>query len=266
METVRAVKERSKQKRQGAIIAELRASPAIRIVELALEHDVSTETIRRDLDELSAAGLINRTYGGATGAPTNAEPLFDDRYRANTAQRMELARAAVPLIKNGDTLMIDAGSTTVFVAKRLAAELNDLTVITTGFGVASALATNPTIRVRMCPGEYDPGEGGVRGPDTISYLERFNVSHAVIGASRLDTEGPSDFNSASVWIKRTMFKQAAESILVLDSSKFEQKAFEHICPLDKLNHLVTDTAPPAKLAKALSQNDVAVHLPEKKNS
>ena len=176
METVRAVKERSKQKRQGAIIAELRASPAIRIVELALEHDVSTETIRRDLDELSAAGLINRTYGGATGAPTTAEPMFDDRYRANTAQRMELARAAVPLIKNGDTLMIDAGSTTVFVAKRLAAELNDLTVITTGFGVASALATNPTIRVRMCPGEYDPGEGGVRGPDTISYLERFNVS------------------------------------------------------------------------------------------
>ena len=179
---------------------------------------------------------------------------------------MELARAAVPLIKNGDTLMIDAGSTTVFVAKRLAAELNDLTVITTGFGVASALATNPTIRVRMCPGEYDPGEGGVRGPDTISYLERFNVSHAIIGASRLDAEGPSDFNSASVWIKRTMFKQAASSILVLDSSKFEQKAFEHICPLDKLNHLVTDTAPPAKLAKALAQNGVAVHLPEKKNA
>ena len=266
METVRAVKERRKQKRQGAIIAELRASPAIRIVELALEHDVSTETIRRDLDELSAAGLINRTYGGATGAPATAEPLYDDRYRANTAQRMELARAAVPLIRNGDTLMIDAGSTTVFVAKRLAAELNDLTVITTGFGVASALATNPGIRVRMCPGEYDPGEGGVRGPDTISYLERFNVSHAIIGASRLDADGPSDFNSASVWIKRTMFKQAASSILVLDSSKFEQKAFEHICPLDKLNHLVTDAAPPAKLAKALAQSNVAVHLPEKKNA
>ena len=266
VETVTAIKVRSKQKRQGAIIAELRASPAIRIVELALEHDVSTETIRRDLDEMSAAGLINRTYGGATGTPANAEPLFDERYRANAAQGMELARAAVPLIRNGDTLMIDAGSTTVFVAKRLAAELNDLTVITTGFGVASALATNPGIRVRMCPGEYDPGEGGVRGPDTISYLERFNVSHAIIGASRLDADGPSDFNSASVWIKRTMFKQAANSILVLDSSKFGQKAFEHICPLDKLNHLVTDTAPPATLAKVLSQNNVAVHLPEKKNT
>jgi DeoR/GlpR family transcriptional regulator of sugar metabolism len=266
METVRAVKARSKQKRQGAIIAELRASPAIRIVELALEHDVSTETIRRDLDELSAAGLINRTYGGATGAPATVEPLYDDRYRANTPQRMELARAAVPLIRNGDTLMIDAGSTTVFVAKRLAAELNDLTVITTGFGVASALATNPGMKVRMCPGEYDPGDGGVHGPDTISYLERFNVSHALVGASRLDADGPSDFNSASVWIKRAMFKQAADSILVLDSSKFEQKAFEHICPLDKLNHLVTDAAPPAKLAKALSQSNVAVHLPGKKSS
>lgn len=263
---VRAVRERSKQKRQDAIIAELRASPAIRIVELAHEHDVSTETIRRDLDELSAAGLINRTYGGATGAAATAEPLYDERYRANTAQRMALARAAVLLVKTGDTLMIDAGSTTVFVAKRLAAELNDLTVITTGFGVAAALASNPTIRVRMCPGEYDAGEGGVRGPDTISYLERFNVAHAIIGASRLDNEGPSDFNSASVWIKRTMFKQAADSILVLDSSKFGQKALEHICPLDKLNHLVTDAAPPSKLAKALAQNRVAVHLPGKKNS
>jgi len=63
-----------------------------------------------------------------------------------------------------------------------------------------------------------------------------------------------------------MFKQAKSSILALDSSKFEQKAFEHICPLDKLHHLVTDTAPPTKLAKALAQNNVAVHLPEKKNS
>ena len=120
---------------------------------------------------------------------------IDDRYRANTAQRMELAKAVVPLIKNGDRLMIDAGSTTVFAA-----------------------------------------------------------------------EGSSDFNSAAEWIKRTMFKQAADSILVVDSSKFEQKAFEHICPLDKLDHLVIDRAPPAKLAKALPQNNVAVHLPEKKNS
>lgn len=259
---VKAIKERSKQKRQGAIIAELRASPAIRIGELALEHDVSTETIRRDLDELSAAGLINRTYGGATGTPVSAEPLYDDRYRANIPQRVELAKAAVPLIKNGDTLMIDAGSTTVFVAKRLAAELSNLTVITTGFGVASALATNPTIRVRMCPGEFDPGDGGVHGHDTISYLERFNVSHAIIGASRLDKDGPSDFNSASVWIKRTMFKQAANSILVMDSSKFDQKAFEHVCSLDQLSHLVTDTAPPATLAKSLEQSGVAVHFPK----
>jgi hypothetical protein len=66
---------------------------------------------------------------------------------------------------------------------------------------------------------------GVHGHDTISYLERFNVSHAIVGASRLDQDGPSDFNSASVWIKRTMFKQAANAILVMDSNKFDQKAF-----------------------------------------
>ena len=97
-------------------------------------------------------------------------------------------------------------------------------MVTTSFGVASALATNPTIRIRVCPGEYDPRDGGVTGPDTINYLGQFSVAHAVIGASRLDADGPSDFNSGSVWIKRTMIKQAEQAILVLDHDKLDKTA------------------------------------------
>jgi DeoR family transcriptional regulator, glycerol-3-phosphate regulon repressor len=256
----KAAKQQNKRKRQDAIVAELRASPAIRIVELAVEHDVSTETIRRDLDEMSAAGLVSRTYGGAVSAALPQEPLFDERFRANAAQHMALSKAVVPLINNGDTLMVDAGSTTISVAKRLASERNGLTVITTSFGVASAFASNSTIRVRMCPGEFDSGEGGVRGPDTLGYLERFHVSHAIIGASRLDGDGPSDFNSASVWIKRAMIRQAAATILVVDSNKFEQKALEHICSLDKIRCLATDIMPPPDLEKALKRHGVRICL------
>lgn len=256
----KAAKQQNKRKRQDAIVAELRASPAIRIVELAAEHDVSTETIRRDLDEMSAAGLISRTYGGAIGATLPQEPVFDERLRANMAQHIALAKAVLPLIANGDTLMVDAGSTTISVAKRLAAERSGLTVITTSFGVATAFASNPTIRVRICPGEFDSSEGGVRGPDTLSYLERFNVSFAIIGASRLDGDGPSDFNSASVWIKRAMIRQAAASILVVDSNKFDQKALEHICLPDKINYLATDMMPPPNLEKALKRHGVRICL------
>lgn len=251
---------RPKNRRQDAILAELRASPAIRIVDLASAHGVSTETIRRDLDELSAAGLISRTYGGATGAPLASEPLLDERYHSNQAQRIALAKGAAPLIRDGDTLMIDAGATTIYVARRLAAERNHLTVVTTSFGVASALAANPTFRIRVCPGEYDPRDGGVGGPDAINYLAQFHVAHAVIGSSRLDADGPSDSNPTSVWIKRSMIKQANQTILVLDHEKIGEVAFERVCPLGDIDHLVTNGQLPEVVSKALIIAKVTVHL------
>lgn len=252
---------RSKNQRHEAILAELRASPALRIVDLAATHDVSTETIRRDLDELSRAGLISRTYGGATGATLPPEPLLDERYHTNQKQRMMLAKGVPSLIRDGDSLMIDAGATTIYVARRLAAERNNLTIVTTGFGVASALAANPTFRIRMCPGEYDPRDGGVGGPDAIGYLAQFNVAHAIIGSSRLDAEGPSDFNQASVWIKRSMIKQAKQTILVLDHRKMGETAFGRICALDEIDHLITDQPVPGALAQVLANAHVQVHLP-----
>jgi DeoR family transcriptional regulator, glycerol-3-phosphate regulon repressor len=255
------VKTKAKTVRHEAILAELRASPAVRIVEMAQAHDVSTETIRRDLDELSAAGLINRTYGGATVAPMSQEPLLDERYRTNQEQRQLLARAVTPLIRNGDTLMIDAGATTIHVARRLAAEFNDLTVVTTSFGVAAALATNPTNRIRMCPGEYDPRDGGVGGPDTLAYLSQFRVLHCLLGASRLNADGPSDVNSGSVAVKRAMIRQAEQTTFVLDHEKLDMAAFERICPLSSLSHLVTDQPPSDALLKALHTANVRLHLP-----
>jgi DeoR/GlpR family transcriptional regulator of sugar metabolism len=249
-----------KADRQRAILAELRASPAIRISMLAESFSVSTETIRRDLDEMSGQGLISRTYGGAAGPPISLEPSLDDRYRTLVDQRSRIARVAGSLVQNGDTLMIDAGATTIYVARRLAAELRDLTVVTTSFGVASSLVSNPTIRVIVCPGEFDPRDGGVAGPDTLAYLKRFNPSWAIIGASRLDAEGPSDVNSTSAWIKRVMIEQAEVVMLVADQSKFERAAFERVCPLASLDHLVTDSEPPAQLAKALAKANVEVHV------
>lgn len=252
-------KTKTKAQRQEAILAELRATPAIRISQLAAIHSVSTETIRRDLDEMSASGLLSRTYGGATGVPL-PEPLLDDRYRTNQDQRAAVARGVLPLIEDGQTLMIDAGATTIFVARRLAAERKGLNVLTNSFGVASALASNPTMRIRVCPGEYHPRDGGVSGADTLSYLGQFRVHHTIIGASRLDASGPSDFNPDAVWIKRSMMKQADETILVLTHEKLDKWAFERVCPLRDIRHVVTDEKPQDDLAKALKRAGVALHV------
>src|SRR5690606_30539431 len=169
----------SKPARQEKILARLRATPAIRINELAAAFGVSTETVRRDLDEMSEAGLISRTYGGATGTLLPAEAPLSDRYGLNEPERQATANAVVPLVDDGDSLMIDAGATTISVARRLAADRNDLSVVTNSVGVTAALATNPTIRIRLCPGDYDRNDGGVCGPDTVQYLDQFHVRYCI---------------------------------------------------------------------------------------
>ncbi len=250
----------SKPERQQAILAQLRATPAIRINELAASFAVSTETIRRDLDEMSSAGLISRTYGGATGTLQLSEPPLSDRYGINESERNAMASAVAALVEDGDSLMIDSGSTTIFVARRLAADRNGLTVVTNSIGVTSALASNPTIRVRLCPGDYDRNDGGVSGPDTVQYLGQFHVRHCIVSASRLDTSGPSDLNPATVWVKRKMIESAENSILVLDHTKFGGAAFERICPLDEIDWLVTDRPPPDGLNPAIIAAGIRVEI------
>lgn len=250
----------SKPERHHAILAQLRATPAIRINELAASFAVSTETIRRDLDEMSSAGLISRTYGGATGTLQLSEPPLSDRYGINEAERNAMAMAVAALVADGDSLMIDSGSTTIFVARRLAADRNDLTVVTNSIGVTTALATNPTIRVRLCPGDYDRNDGGVSGPDTVQYLGQFHVRHCIISASRLDASGPSDLNPATVWVKRKMIENAENSILVLDHTKLGGAAFERICPLEDIDWLVTDRSPPEALGPVIEAAGIRVEI------
>lgn len=256
----RKSKALAKLDRQQAILAEVRASPAVRIAKLAQRFCVSTETIRRDLDEMSRRGLLSRTYGGAAGPPLALEPSLDDRYRTMVDQRTLVAKAASQLVSDNDLLMIDAGSTTIYVARQLSADLRGLTVVTTSFGVASALVANPSIRVLVCPGEFDPRDGGVCGPDTLAYLRRFNVAKAIIGASAVDAAGPSDANSTSAWIKRVMIERADKVILAVDQTKFDQRAFEIVCGLESLDYVATDAAPPAGLSRALGEAGVEVKV------
>jgi DeoR/GlpR family transcriptional regulator of sugar metabolism len=249
-----------KVERQERILGELRAAPAIRISGLAQEFGVSTETIRRDLGELSQRGMLSRTYGGAAARPFGAEPALSERYKEYVAERERIGALAARAIKPGQVLMIDCGSTNVHFARRLSAELRDLTVITNSFGVATVLATNPTIRVIMCPGKYNGREGSVFGADAESFLQRFNANIAVIGASGLTSEGPNDVNPEAATIKRAMIARAETNILLIDHSKFNVLTLETVCSLAEIGLIVTDCAPEGALARALKRADVAVEI------
>lgn len=251
----------SKQERQERIVAELHISPTIRASEIAAKLGVHTETVRRDLKHLDRNGLLNRTYGGAAVAPLAFEPSLAERDRILVAERRAIGACAAGLVEASDVLMIDAGSTTIHCARQLAARGQDLTVITNSYGVAAVLARIASVRVLVCPGEYDAKQGGVSGADTIAYLSRFHANKVLIGAGGLGIEGPSEFDPDFASVKRAMLERAPRRLLLVDHSKFDRTMLDLICPLEALTDVVVDTAPDGKLAAALTRAGVTVHCP-----
>ena len=249
----------SKTQRQDRIVAELKVDAALRVSDLAERFSVTTETVRRDLDSLAERGLIARTYGGAASAG-NSEPGFNERYRQRVEERRRLAECGALLVEPGDVLMIDAGSTTTHFARRLAADGSDLTVFTNSVGVATALGSNARVHVVLCPGDYDPHEGGVCGAETQAFLSRFHATKCFIGASGLTAEGPSEVNTDAAWVKRVMIERSGRSVLLVDASKFGVRAVDRICTLRALDDIVSDGRPDRRLARAISRAGVSLHL------
>ena len=253
-------KRLSKQERHRRIIAELQSNPTVRISTLAEEFQVSTETVRRDIDELSGRGLVNRTYGGAAVTSMSREPGVDERDDAMVAERERIARLAVSLIEPDAVLMVDSGSTTAHFARRLAVLGTPSTVITNSISVASALGPCEAARVILCPGTYVAREHGVYGNEVTDFLGRYHANCAVIGAGGLTAEGATDVDTAAAWVKRRMIERAERRLLLLDHGKFDLRLLEVVCTLQQIDALVTDAEPPAALRRALEDAGVTLHV------
>ena len=247
----------SQQERHAQILAVLRRDGAVRVATLAKLFDVTTETARRDLDELAESGALQRTYGGGAMRSLIDEPGIGMRGLVHAPERKRIAAAAADLVQPGDALMIDAGSTTSMFASELAARNLHLTVVTNCLPVASALGTASRCRVILCPGDYVPREAGVFGTETVAFLRRFQANKAFIGAGGITADGFTDADTAACAVKRAMLARAERTLLLADSSKYDIVQFERVAPLADLDDLITETAPPRKLAAALRGADVA---------
>jgi len=250
----------TQQERHARILALLHRDGIVRIGTLAKTFDVTTETARRDLDELAESGALQRTYGGGASRSLIDEPGIGLRGLVHAPERTRIAAAAAALVETGDALMIDAGSTTSLFAAALAARNLRLTVVTNCLPVATALGATDRCRVILCPGDYVSREGGVFGTEAVAFLRRFQANKAFIGAGGVTADGLTDADSAGCAVKRTMLERADRASLLVDSSKFDVVQFERVGPLSELDELVTEAAPPRKLASALRSAGVALRL------
>lgn len=241
-------KERAERLRQ--ILTELQINPGLKLVSLAETLNVSTETIRRDLNKLSRQGLINRTYGGATVVHGSDLP-FSERLSAHKKERRAIVKRALTMVKSGEVLAFGPGVTMLEFAKQAATELTNTIVMTNDFRVATTMGASDRNRVIMLPGDFERQESIVHGPETLAFMSRFRVGKVFFSSSGLTENGPNEADSHIAWVVRKMIEQAQAVILLIDHHKFGEIRLEQLCELSDIDTIVTDMQPGEELSEAI---------------
>lgn len=246
--------------RQTEILRLVRDQGSMAIADLARQLSVSLETIRRDVRPLVGAREILKRHGQVAMPYEVGEAPFERRMREQAEAKRAIARHAASLIGDGDSLMIDTGTTTSFLARELLRK-RGLTVVTNSSDIARTLATVNGNRVYMAGGELNGDNGGAFGPSAIAFAASFRVRMAVLSISALDPgDGPSDQTLAEAEFARTVLARGEQRLMLADSSKFQKKALIRVCGLEEIDVLVTERAPPPELAAALAAANVRVDV------
>lgn len=241
--------------RQLRVLREVEERGGVQVRELVDHFAVSGATIRRDLDSLAERGLVLRTHGGAIARTTSTsfETNYEEKRKAFTAEKRRIAIAAAEFVPDGETVILDSGSTTFEVA-RILAERKNLTLITNDLFIAGQISFDPSITVIVTAGMLREGFNTLVGPLTEAFLRNVRVDFTVLSADAVDPAfGISNATFAESSIKQLMVEAASHTILVADASKFGKRALARVCALDEVDVVVTDEALSDSNQKALLQ-------------
>ena len=230
--------------RKNEILDKLRAEQRVLVSDLAEYYNVTEETIRRDLDKLEKEGYATKTYGGAIwGNITKSDLSYTIRNKTNVDAKNQIAALASRLIEDGDHLMLDDSSTSLYLAKKLK-EKKNLTVITNSVELVVELNGIEGWTIILTGGRLKPDSLALVGDQTQQMLRRYHVDTAVMSCKGIDLKaGVTDSSEFHAQTKQSMLRCAKKKILILDSSKIDKVSFIDIAPLDAFDIVVTNTAP-----------------------
>lgn len=245
-------------RRQSAILDAVRAQGSYSVRDLADRMAVSDETIRRALKTLSEHGLVRKVHGGVEMPDGEGEPPFERRMRDGAEAKRRIAARVAALIEDGDSLMLDTGSTTAYVAQALARHAN-LLVVTNSAEIARTLATRNGNRVFMAGGELRADDAAAFGPAALAFIGQFQVRTAILSIGAIHAEqGLMDYHLSEGEFSRAVMARAERTIVVADHSKFGRRGFVEVCAVDDIDVLVTDQPPPEPYARRLAAGGVEV--------
>ncbi|MCL6633269.1 MAG: DeoR/GlpR family DNA-binding transcription regulator [Alicyclobacillus herbarius] len=240
------------------ILSQLQLQQSVSVAELAKALNTSESTIRRDLQDLEEQGRLKRTHGGAVSMEVAAfEPSIQEKSVQHQAEKYAIAEAAQMFIKTGDTVILDAGSTTLQIARQFTG--SGVTFITNSLAIADELGGRADTQVILLGGELRPTTGALVGPFCQQMLARLHADTLFLGTNGIHArQGVTTPNVAEAAAKAAMIQAARRVILVADHTKFGQISLVQVAGLDEIDTLITDIDAEGELRQALDEHSVEI--------
>lgn len=229
------------EERRQKIISLLDEKEIVYVADLSKRFNVTEETIRRDLDILDEKKILKRIHGGAVSLDnTRLELNFKIREHSYTEEKKEIARKAAALVKDGDTIFLDASSTSLFLAKELAKKKN-ITIITNSIKIIYQLADQASNTIIATGGILRSNSLSLVGPLANETIKKYNADKIFASCKGISIEhGATDSNELEIEVKQNMIKQARELIIIADHSKFNRVGLSQFASIDEINTIITD--------------------------
>ncbi|MGQ1889224.1 transcriptional repressor AgaR [Thermophagus sp. OGC60D27] len=229
--------------RRNYILKQISDTGSIKVKEVSSKFNVSEVTVRKDLEVLEKKNLLLRVRGGAIKlnyTPAEEDSPITEKQQKNYREKQLIGKAAVSLIKENDTIILDSGTTTLEIAKNLQ-KFNKLSIITNALNIAMVLNEYKRFQVIIPGGYLREKSASLVGPIAESFLKNFYCDKLFLGIDSFNLErGVSTPNLEEASMNQMMISIAKEVIAVFDSSKFNRGSFAFIAPVNKINTVITD--------------------------
>lgn len=252
------VRDVQQAERLSAILADLSADGSVEVADLASRLEVSAATIRRDLELLEEQRLLARTHGGAVTMGVLYELPLRYKGARHHDEKRKIAQAAARLVTDGMSLGLTGGTTCTEVARELV-DRERLTVVTNALNIASELAVRPNLKLVVTGGTARPESYELVGPLAEASLAGLHLDLVVIGVDGIDAEaGCTTHHEVEAHTDLALIERAQRVVVVADSSKIGGVAFARICPVSRIDTLITDRSANVRSLRALREAGVTV--------
>ncbi len=227
--------------RQQWIMEYLEGNDSISIKEAANLCNVSEATARRDLDDMALAGLVDRSHGGASlHKGTGFEIFHAEKMKVMIPEKMRIAKAAAQLIRDGDSIFLDSGSTTFILAEQLL-NMQRLTVVTNNLDIAYSTRLDTSSSMIVTGGVRRDGYSVLVGDIGEEFIRKLCVDIVFLGADAISAKsGVYNSNFLEIGIKKSILESGKKRVLLADHQKFSQKALTKVCEISELDFIITD--------------------------